>query len=337
MKLVLLLIGILISSQSLAGTTCSNLAGSEVRWIVPNTTGSAYDTYTRIMKPGLESRLGIRILVDNIPGAGGIKGVRELAAAPPDGTTIGILNGTGILVSGISGSPDIPDLVEDLTILGRASPVQHVWVTSAASDIGVLTDLALPGREPLVFAVRSTASSSFASLSVVAHMLGLNHVFVSGYGSNRDARLALLRGEADAASADVNSASSMLQSGDLRALLQVAQHADPNMPHLENVPVLGELQQRNEDLVEALVSLLGANRLFAAPPDMNADLSKCFETAIAATLKDANISSALRKRASAIQYADGETALADLEKAQAGLSRISSIVTTAIARLRGDD
>ena len=65
---------------SAAHGACPGLRGP-VRWIVPNAAGGGYDAFSRLLAPYLERGLGARIHVDNIAGAGGLRGATVLSGA----------------------------------------------------------------------------------------------------------------------------------------------------------------------------------------------------------------------------------------------------------------
>lgn len=59
-----------------------------VRIVVGLPPGSSGDVAARLLAEGMEGALGRTVLVENRPGADGIIAVRQVAAAPPDGTTL---------------------------------------------------------------------------------------------------------------------------------------------------------------------------------------------------------------------------------------------------------
>jgi tripartite-type tricarboxylate transporter receptor subunit TctC len=59
-----------------------------IRLVVPYPAGGPADTLARFIAPGLASRLGGNVVVDNRGGAGGSIGVETVAKAPPDGYTL---------------------------------------------------------------------------------------------------------------------------------------------------------------------------------------------------------------------------------------------------------
>ena len=63
-----------------------------VRLIVPFGAGGSSDTLARVVADHLGTVLKQQVVVENRTGAGGMIGVQAIAAAPPDGYTLGITN-----------------------------------------------------------------------------------------------------------------------------------------------------------------------------------------------------------------------------------------------------
>jgi len=56
-----------------------------VTMVVPFAAGGVYDTLGRVYAAGLSEILGRQVIVENVPGAGGMTGAARVAKAPPDG------------------------------------------------------------------------------------------------------------------------------------------------------------------------------------------------------------------------------------------------------------
>jgi len=69
-----------------------------LRAILPVGAGSGVDTITRAAMPSLTKALnGQPVVVENLPGAGGITGTQAIVKAAPDGSTIGIVSNNHVI------------------------------------------------------------------------------------------------------------------------------------------------------------------------------------------------------------------------------------------------
>jgi tripartite-type tricarboxylate transporter receptor subunit TctC len=84
--LVALCVAIPLSSVQAASPAFPN---KEIHMIVPWSPGGSVDMTARMMQK-IAAEDNIRIIVDNVPGAGSIIGLTKVASAPADGYTIGI-------------------------------------------------------------------------------------------------------------------------------------------------------------------------------------------------------------------------------------------------------
>jgi putative tricarboxylic transport membrane protein len=69
-------------------------AGKTVRMIVGSGVGGGYDAFSRLIAPHLARTLGTTVIVENVPGAGGLVALNRPYVAPLDGLQISLTNGT---------------------------------------------------------------------------------------------------------------------------------------------------------------------------------------------------------------------------------------------------
>ncbi len=72
-------------------------AQTPMRVLVPVGPGSGVDTIIRAASPALSKALGQPVVIENLPGAGGITGTTALVKAAPDGNTIGVLSNNHVI------------------------------------------------------------------------------------------------------------------------------------------------------------------------------------------------------------------------------------------------
>ncbi len=75
---------------SLVPAASAQTAGSprQIQLVVPFSPGGSTDLFARVIAPRLSARLGLPVVVDNKPGAGGMLGADFLSRAPADGSTL---------------------------------------------------------------------------------------------------------------------------------------------------------------------------------------------------------------------------------------------------------
>ncbi|HEY4170858.1 MAG TPA: tripartite tricarboxylate transporter substrate-binding protein [Reyranella sp.] len=79
-----------IAATGVTATGAARAAGypsETIKVVVPRAPGGGTDNLIRLLRPGLEKKLGVSILVDNRPDAAAIIGSSIVAKAKPDGYT----------------------------------------------------------------------------------------------------------------------------------------------------------------------------------------------------------------------------------------------------------
>ena len=135
-----------------------------IRFVIPQSAGSATDTVARMIGARLAEKLGQPVVHENRAGAGGIIGVEMTARAAPDGYTIVIISATHTVNPGLRRNlpydtitdfapitmataqtyvmlahPSLPARnVKELVALARARPGQINYASSGAGTLGHL-------------------------------------------------------------------------------------------------------------------------------------------------------------------------------------------------------
>jgi len=59
--------------------------GKVITFIVPYKTGGGYDTWSRMIAPGIKAYTGANVVIKNVPGAGSLLGANKLYVSRPNG------------------------------------------------------------------------------------------------------------------------------------------------------------------------------------------------------------------------------------------------------------
>src|SRR5690242_7839784 len=90
-----------------------------IKFVLPFGPGGVADVTARIMADKLSQKFGQQVVVENMPGPGGINAARAVIGAPADGYTIGLVtNGTAISVAAFNHLPFDPTQFQMISTIG---------------------------------------------------------------------------------------------------------------------------------------------------------------------------------------------------------------------------
>lgn len=341
--------GLLIARSALAAEDpCLGLKGQTIDWIVPFSAGGGFDVYSRLLKPALEAEAGASIAVRNTPGAGGLIGSKAIRDAVPDGRTLGIVNGGGLLVARMLESDDVPSPVEDYAILAGLARQGYVWVTSKGSGITRIEDLWGSSREPALFGIQDVGGLSFVTAALGAHTLGIAIEYVAGYRGSRNRTLALMRGEIDLTSASFETLLDGIEAGDLVPLLQLSVHPISDHPALAGVPLLagpdGLARERATALgrspeiasgeAAALAQIVDVGAIIVAPAGIDDGLARCLGAKVIAAAEHPELVEAVREARRSLDVTRGAEITTILRDAVTTASDFKPVLEEALVRVR---
>ena len=208
-----------------------------IRIVVPFGAGSAPDIVARLLADHLSPRLGVALVVENTPGAGGTIGVNRVAKAAPDGYTL-VLSGDAALVfpgAGAVAPPYAP--LTDLAPVSQLVITPNVLVVSnsvAAKSVDEL--IAMVRARPGAFncAHLGTGTSSQRACDLLSESAGLDLVQVP---FTKSPLPDVVAGRVQIFFANIATAMPMVREGQLRALAVSSLTRSPVAPAL---PTLNE-------------------------------------------------------------------------------------------------
>lgn len=210
-----------------------------ITWVVPSSAGGVTDLSSRVIAKPLSAILGVPVLVDPRPGAGGIIATEFVANAKPDGYTI-LLATSGTIATN-------PWLYKKLTYdpiksfkpvlaLSEGSTLLSVPQNSRFKSLKDLIDFAKANPAKLNFGSAGAGTGQHLAMEMLKSVAQIEVAHIPFKGAT-PAQTALLSGDIDAAFDYASSVRANLEAGKLRPLVVMGEARAKIAP---DVPTLRE-------------------------------------------------------------------------------------------------
>ena len=225
---------IITNTDAFAQTsTATGYPNRPLRFILPFPPGGGTDIVGRVLAQKLSEELGLPVIPDNRPGAGGNIGAEAAAKAAPDGYTIVICT-VGLAVSPTLYKKLGYDAVRDLTPIGLVASTPNalaVHPSMPARTVKQMVNLAKSGAGKVSF---GTGGAGTLNDLIAQVFRSASHadVLIVPYKGINPATVAVLSGEVDAVVVAVSSAAPYVKSGKLRALATLAPRRAQALPEV---------------------------------------------------------------------------------------------------------
>ncbi|MBV7544094.1 tripartite tricarboxylate transporter substrate binding protein [Acidovorax sp. sic0104] len=193
--------------------------GKPLRVILPLSAGSGADGAIRAISNSLSKALGQPVVIENLPGAGGITGTTQIVRAPKDGSVIGVVSNNHVVNPSVYKSIPFDSLADitPITILG-ATPfvlVAHPGVPAKTVPELIAYAKAKPGVLNYGSSGNGTILHLGAAMFVDQARLDIKHIPYRGMGPLMND---ILGGQVQLGVVAVAPAAAHIKSGALRAL-----------------------------------------------------------------------------------------------------------------------
>lgn len=214
-------------------------AAKPITLIVPFSAGGNVDTTARLIGQKLGERLKQSIVIDNMPGAGGVLGVSKAVKAPADGYTLLMGFDGPISIAQLVNSAVKYDAEKDLTPVGLTTIATVVAVARPGLPAHNLSELiALARSKPgsLTYATSGVGTMLHLSMEMLQERAKIKLVHVP-YRGGAQITSDVMGGQVDVGMLVTTSATPMIQQKKLEGLgVTSAQRIDS----IPNVPTFGE-------------------------------------------------------------------------------------------------
>ena len=217
-----------------------------IRIVLPFGPGGVADITTRTIAPKLGESLGQQIVVENLPGAGGIRASETVAKASPDGYTLLLLtNGNAVSKALFKSLPYDPET--DFAMISTVGYFSMVIVTGANSKYKTLQDVIAAAKQnpgKLNIGTITPGGTQHLAGELFRSTAGIDALVVP-HKTTGEVVVGVRNGNLDIGVDFIAPLISGIKAGDLRALAVTAGKRQPQLP---DVPTVQEAGVRGYDV-----------------------------------------------------------------------------------------
>ena len=270
-----------------------------VTMIIPYKAGNGTDLTARVLAQYAEKYVGQTIVIENVDGGSGSIGWSQLAAAEPDGMTVGFMNLPNFNSSIVNelGTYTTADFAP---ICNHVTETSLVIVRADETRFTTIEELVAYAKEnKTVASTNGPQASNHIGAQAFANSAGFTYTDLP-MGGTADELLSLLGGEADWCVAKV---------ADIAGRTDVKPLASFSTERIADydIPTLGELGYYDQ--------WLGSSRCVAAPAGVSAEVIAFYEAAFKAAMEDPEYIAAAADIATNYMNAADTTALVEQQQA----------------------
>ncbi len=283
-------VAVTMAAEASAQSADKFYEGRQVRLIVGTGAGGGYDTYARLVARHMPKFIPGEptFVVQNMPGASGVKSVNYLySAAPKDGSVIATFNNAMPFYQMMGGESGIQFDTKDLSWIGSASQAVVVLVVWHTTGIKTIADAK---KIPAAIGATGAGGTMATYPALLNATVGTKFKIVTGYEGGNSVNLAMERGEVQGRGANPWESykatnPDWIQNGYIVPLVQVGSKKDADLP---NVPLLTDLAENDEqrEIFRFVTANTAFERPYAGPPGMPAERLAILRHAFDKTMQD---------------------------------------------------
>jgi len=191
-----------------------------IRMIIPLAAASAVDNAARIVTQKMSANMGQQFVIENVPGAAGLIGTKQVAAATPDGYTIGGFNDSIMtMLPNMHANPGW-DILRDFEPVSLVATIEWGLVANNDSGIRSAADLiarakAKPGE--VNYGSGGNGSPQHVAMALFASQAGVTMTHVPYKGATQ-AALGVAAGDVPVALQGLATVAGLARGGKLKLI-----------------------------------------------------------------------------------------------------------------------
>ncbi|MDM0014891.1 tripartite tricarboxylate transporter substrate binding protein [Variovorax sp. J22P168] len=275
-----------------AASSMAQASDKPLRLVLPVGAGSGVDTIMRAAAPSLTKSLGGQpVVIENLPGAGGITGTSVVVRAAPDGQTLGVVSNNHVVNPSVFKKMPF-DAIADITPISVVGETPFVLVVNPKVPAKNAKELqALLKAKPDGYNYASSGNGTIIHLAGAMFMdaagVDVRHIPYKGVGPMV---ADIIGGQVEMGVVALPAVQGQLKSGQLRAIGVMGASRVPSLPDL---PTIAEQGFPSVDV--------GGWFAFVGPARMSPTEVKRLNTAIIAAFNTPETKEAMAKQENIIK------------------------------------
>jgi tripartite-type tricarboxylate transporter receptor subunit TctC len=284
--------------------------GKTVELMVGFSPGGGYDTYARTLARHLPKHFpgNPNVVVRNVPGAGSLVLMNQVAnSLPKDGSVFALVN-SGIPFEPLFGNPQAKFNTQEVNWVGSIASDTVLGIANAESGIEHLMDLK---EKSMTMGGSGAGSSTNFMPRVLADLFDLNLTVIAGYPGSTDIVLAMQRGEVDGIGGQfmstimARSPEWLAEDRTVNHIYQLSMEKHELLPHVDLVRDMAETDEQRQ-AVDLLAASLMFARPFVAPPGIDPERLQTLRTAMEKTAQDPEFLADAKRQSLPVSFGSGE-------------------------------
>jgi len=290
--LVLTLVSLSLVSIFAEGQGEKAYPAKAIEIVVPSSAGGSTDAMARIFAQVAKKHLeGSEFVIVNKPGSGGQQGFEYIAAAKPDGYTIGTVFTVQLPSHSVSGRARY--IMDDFHFLSMVLDDPSIVVVPKDSPINSLEDLIdTAKKQELTASVNGIGSDDHLAMILLQEATGIQLSLIPASGSTEQ-KASIMGGHVDVAFMNLSQMTAQHNAGEAKIISLLSGKRDELIPDVKTATEVGYK-----------VKMTGT-RGFAIQHDVPDDIKKVLEKLMLDVCNDPEFAQTLKDSNQSFTYMDG--------------------------------
>ena len=304
--------------------------GKQGRLFTMGSPGGGYDAYTRTVSTFLEKRIGARLIPTNEAAAGGMIAMNRTINATPDGLTLLLTGGEGLVTAQLYGLTGVNYDVRKQIFLARVSGEDKVAVVGPKSPYKALADMQRLTDRQAIWAGSGKADNNSDFSAIMCYALGVKCKIIVGYKGTGDMNMAISRAEVDGRVISDEAAALYGASSGMRVVTVLARQRSEKFRDVPTIFEAAKLNANAERLLDWRAGIASLGRVILVTPGTPKERVDYLRSALADILRDPAFIAEMNKLNLAAGYLSAKDVEAAVERAMTtlddkGLAEIKDI------------